>query len=212
MSPARYSTGAIVLHCVIALALAFQISLGWALEGPPGPDLINRYFVHKSLGITILALSLIRLGIRLTVPRPAPTEPGWTAKLAETVHWLFYVAMIGAPLSGWAISSTAGREYAADVWGLFNLPNLPLGEAAHDPAEGMHSALVLLALVLLLLHIAGALRHQWLLGKPELQRMIPWARGKAVLSAIVAIGLIVGAMAAAKFVSPPPPGAEYEHD
>src|SRR3546814_3146047 len=71
-----------------------------------------------------------------------------------------------------------------------------------SPAEAIHGAMAWLAIGLFLLHIMGALRHQWLLGKPELQRMIPFARGKAVGAAIGALALVGGAFVAGQTVYP----------
>lgn len=213
MTQVRYSYGAIALHWLIALLLFFQISLGWALDGPNSPALFDRFQLHKSVGITILVLSLIRLALRLTVPRPAPTEgPAWQRRLAETVHWLFYVVMIGTPLTGWLIVSTSKIQVPTLIWGVLPLPHLPVGHGLHDVAEQAHGLLVFSTLLLFLLHVAGALRHQWLLRKPELQRMIPFARGRAIGSFALAIALIGGAIAAGKLVypdsaAPQPPAA-----
>lgn len=207
MTPARYSTAAMGLHWLIALALAFQISLGWTLEGPLGPALFSRYQLHKSVGIAILVLSLVRLGVRLTVPRPAPSDgPAWTRRLAETVHSAFYVVMIGAPLTGWALVSTAKVKVPTLLFGVVPLPHLPLGAGFREPAEAAHGALAWIAVGLVLLHIIGALRHQWLLGKPELQRMVPFARGKGVVAALAAFALIGAGLALGKMVSPDPVG------
>jgi len=212
MSPSRYSAAAITLHWLLALLLAFQISLGWTLEGARTPELIERFAVHKAMGFTILALSLIRLAIRVMSPRPAPIEPGWTARLASGVHWLFYVILIGTPLTGWILVSTGKKIADTSFWGVFGIPPLPLGRALHAPAEQAHGLLAFMAVILFVLHIAGALRHQWLLGKPELQRMIPFARGKAVISAIGAIALIFVALTIGKTVSPNPPGPVESQD
>lgn len=203
MPPQRYSYAAITLHWLIALALAFQISLGWTLEGPNTPELFARYQLHKSVGITILVLSLIRLAIRLATPRPAPSDgPAWTRTLAAVVHWLFYVVMIVGPLTGWLLVSTARIQVPTLLYGAIPLPHLPVGRSWHEPAEVLHGVLAWVAVGLFVLHIAGALRHQWLLGKPELQRMIPLARGRAVPAAIGSLVLIVAALFAAKMAHP----------
>lgn len=201
--PTRYSYAAITLHWLIALALAFQISLGWALEGPNSPELFARYQLHKSVGITILVLTLIRLAIRFTVPRPAASEgPAWARMLAGIVHTGFYVVMIIAPLAGWLIVSTAKIQVPTLLYGIIPLPHLPVSRTLHEPAEVIHEAMAWTAVGLFVLHIAGALRHQWLLGKPELQRMIPFARGRAVSAAIGALLLIFAGLTAGKMAFP----------
>jgi len=211
MHPQRYSYTAITLHWLLALLLAFQISLGWALEGHNSPELFARYQLHKSVGITILLLSLVRLAVRLFTPRPPASDgPAWTRALAGTVHWLFYLAMILGPVTGWLIVSTARVQVPTLLYGIVPWPHLPVGRSWHDPAETIHGAMAWLAIGLFLLHIAGALRHQWLLGKPELQRMIPFARGKAVGAAIGALALIFAAMAVGKIVHADKPRAITE--
>ena len=203
MTAPRYSYTAITLHWLIALLLAFQIALGWALEGNNGPELFARYQLHKSIGISILLLSLARLAVRLFTPRPPASDgPAWTRMLAGIVHWLFYLVMILGPVTGWLLVSTARVQVPTLLYGLVPWPHLPVGRALHEPAESIHGAMAWLAIGLFLLHIMGALRHQWLLGEPELQRMIPFARGKAVGAAIGALALVGGAFVAGQTVYP----------
>ena len=83
-------------------------------------------FFHKSLGITVLGLSLARLLWRLG-HRPPPFDPvlrPWEALLARITHWLFYVMMIAIPLTGWLLSSSSGR--ATNFFGLFEIAPLPV--------------------------------------------------------------------------------------
>lgn len=203
MPTQRYSYTAITLHWLIALLLAFQIALGWALEGNNSPELFARYQLHKSIGISILLLSLARLVIRLFVSRPPASDgPAWTRALASTVHWLFYLVMILGPITGWLLVSTARVEVPTLLFGLVPWPHLPVGRSWHEPAESIHGAMAWLAIGLFALHIAGAFRHQWLLGKPELQRMIPFARGKAVGIALGALALVGAAFVAGQMIYP----------
>ena len=203
MPTQRYSYTAITLHWLIALLLAFQIALGWALEGNNSPELFARYQLHKSIGISILLLSLARLVIRLFVSRPPASDgPARTRALASTVHWLFYLVMILGPITGWLLVSTARVEVPTLLFGLIHWPHLPVGRSWHEPAESIHGAMAWLAIGLFALHIAGAFRHQWLLGKPELQRMIPFARGKAVGIALGALALVGAAFVAGQMIYP----------
>lgn len=203
MPAQRYSYTAITLHWLIALLLAFQIALGWALEGNNSPELFARYQLHKSVGITILLLSFARLAARLFTSRPPASDgPAWTRALAGTVHWLFYLVMILGPITGWLLVSTARIQVPTLLYGIVPWPHLPVGRSWHEPAESIHGAMAWLAIGLFALHIAGALRHQWLLGKPELQRMIPFARGKAVGVAIGALALVGAAFVAGQTIYP----------
>lgn len=203
MTTERYSYTAIAIHWLVALLLAFQIALGQTLEGNNSPELFARYQLHKSVGITILVLSLARLAVRLAKPRPPASEgPAWTRALASTVHWLFYLVMILGPITGWLLVSTARIQVPTLLYGIVPWPHLPVGHSWHEPAEIIHGALARLAVALIALHVVGALRHQWLLGKPELQRMIPFARGKAAGAAIGALTLVIGAFLVGKVVYP----------
>lgn len=203
MPAQRYSYTAIALHWLIALLLAFQIALGWALEGNNSPELFARYQLHKSVGISILLLSLARLAVRLFASRPRASDgPAWTRALASTVHWLFYLVMILGPITGWLLVSTARVQVPTLLYGVVRWPHLPVGRSWHEPAESIHGAMAWLAIGLFLLHIVGALRHQWLLGKPELQRMIPFARGKAAGVAVGALALVGAAFVAGQMIYP----------
>ena len=203
MPSQRYSYTAITLHWLIALLLTFQIALGWALEGNNSPELFARYQLHKSIGITILLLSLARLAARLFTARPPASDgPAWTRSLASTVHWHFYLVMIIGPLTGWLLVSTARVQIPTLLYGLVPWPHLPVGRSWHEPAEAIHGAMAWLAIGLFAFHVAGALRHQWLLGKPELQRMIPFSRGKAAGAAIGALALVGAAFVAGQTIYP----------
>ncbi|WP_338425438.1 cytochrome b [Sphingopyxis kveilinensis] len=203
MAVQRYSYTAITLHWLIALLLAFQIALGWALEGDNSPELFQRFQLHKSIGITILLLSLVRLAARFAMQRPPASDgPAWARALAAVVHGLFYVVMILGPITGWLLVSTAKVPSPTSLFGLVPWPHLPVGRSWHEPAEAIHEATAWLAIGLFVLHVAGALRHQWLLGKPDLQRMIPSARGKAVGVTMIALALIGAAFVAGSAVYP----------
>ena len=203
MPAQRYSYTAITLHWLLALLLAFQIALGQTLEGSNSPELFTRYQLHKSVGITILLLSLARLAVRLATPRPPASEgPAWTRSLAAVVHWLFYLVLILGPITGWLLVSTAKIQVPTLIFGIIPWPHLPVGHGWHEPAEVIHGVLARLAIALFALHIIGALRHQWLLGKPELQRMIPFARGKAAGAAIGALALVGAAFVAGQTIHP----------
>src|SRR3990170_364530 len=105
---ARYSTGAILLHWLIALALAFQLALGFSM--PKDERGFALFQLHKSVGITILLLTLARLAWRVTHRPPPAVEGGFNGFLAKAVHTLIYVFMVGMPLTGWAVVSTLPRN------------------------------------------------------------------------------------------------------
>jgi cytochrome b561 len=112
----RYSAIAIVLHWSIAFAILLNLPLGlWMHEqaehGGASEGLFDIYQLHKSIGLTVLALSLVRLAWRLMHP-PPPFAEGvapWERFIAKTTHWAFYVLMIGVPLSGWIMKTQRCR-------------------------------------------------------------------------------------------------------
>ncbi len=196
----RYSQIAIFLHWTIAALLAFQISVGWALE-----DLGARGFalfqLHKSIGITILVLTLARIAVRYWKPRPAPVEGGWQGALAKTVHAGLYLFMLGAPLTGWALVSTAKVKVPTLIFGTVPLPHLPLPMSAHALAENGHGLLAWIGVALFLLHVAGALRHHVLMRDGLLWRMMP-ARSPLLLVLLPA--LVLGGLVLGKAILPAP--------
>lgn len=171
----RYSTVSLVFHWGLALMILTQVLLITAHEATEGPLSRDFVTVHKALGITILLLTLARIGWRLANPAlPAPPgTPTWQKIAARTTHVLFYVLLIGLPLGGWAASSAGGRDI--DFFGLFNWPLLPLPQSRELAGNFMdaHRAGVKVLYVLLALHVLAALKHQFVDRDNVLHRMIP---------------------------------------
>ena len=183
MKPASYSKTAMALHWLIAAALAFQFGLGEAFEHlPRGKLLFDTAQFHKSIGITILILTLVRVAVRFTKPRPAPMgDQGWAERLASITHMGLYAFMLLAPLSGWIM--TTASKFAIPTY-LFNVipwPDFPFisgMEAAskhnlHEVAKTAHEVIGKLGIALFVLHVIGALRHQFLLKEALIERMVP---------------------------------------
>lgn len=172
----RYSTVSLVLHWLIAALVVTQVGLIWAYEATDGP--VSREFVqiHKSVGLSILVLTLGRLGWRLANPAiPLPDTMRRREKLlARATHILFYAFMIGMPLVGWAASSANGREI---LWfGLFPWPLLPIdgGREMAGQLMDLHELAAKALYVLIALHVVGALKHHFVDRDNVLHRMIPW--------------------------------------
>ena len=184
----RYSAVAILLHWAIALALAFQLALGFSM--PKDERGFALFQLHKSVGITILLLTLARLAWRLTHRPPVAVEGGFQGFLAKAVHTLLYVFMVAMPLTGWAIVSTSRIEIPTVFWGVIPWPHLPLPGSLNEPFEETHELLAWIGIALIALHVAGALRHQFLVKDGLLRRMGPggsaWAAGQLAL-AVVAV-------------------------
>ena len=201
----RYSHIAMLLHWAIAALIAYNL-----VSGLLGEFLPKGFFAfHISSGLTILALTLVRIGWRLTHKPPPllPMKP-WERWLAHGVHLLLYAAMLFVPWTGWVMISASpppgspGAAYAAAqrarehpdqparprqpprFWGVTDVPmiapvanlgrepsGVPGQRAFHEQMEGYHGNLAWLLLFLLVLHIGGALKHQFIDRTPELQRM-----------------------------------------
>jgi len=169
---ARYNSMARALHWVIALLVIGNLAGGLlhdALE-----DVINLMPLHKASGMTVLALSLVRIAWRLTwtAPRPPSSMSGLEIAGAKAVHALFYGLMLAMPLTGWIMSS-AGK-YPLTWFGLFDIPKLPVTRETplYDLGHEGHEILGWVFIVLALLHIAAALRHHLLLKDNVLRRMM----------------------------------------
>ena len=203
----RYSTVAIVLHWLIAGAIVVQMALGWRMEDAKGPAGFAMFQLHKSIGITILLLSLARLGWRLIhpAPPPLPGRPAWEHVASKIVHTGFYAIMIGLPLTGWALVSTSRTAIPTLLFGAVPWPHLPmlpgLAEPAkhawHEASEFGHHALVYLTLALLFLHLGAVVKHQLVDRDPVLARMAPgsrpgWAEPRLWLVLAAALALFVG--------------------
>ncbi len=159
---ARYNGLAIALHWVLALAIMGNFALGiYMHELPISPSRLKLYNYHKWAGVSILALSALRLLWRLYQrPPPDAPMPPWQAKAAHATHMALYALFFAVPLSGWAYSSAAGFPV---VW--FGVLPLPDFVAASKPlAETLklvHKVFTLALAALVLLHVAGAVKHQW---------------------------------------------------
>lgn len=186
----RYNKVAVFLHWAIALLIIGMIAVGLTMGDYPIKYKFLAYNLHKSFGITILALSLFRLYWRLTHRAPAlpPHMPAWEKLAAHVSHWGFYFLIIAMPLSGWIMVS-ADAKFPTVFFTLFELPQFPLPAAydttyTHDMFEWLHYWLAIGTLGLLVLHVGAALKHHFINRDTVLRRMLPlWLqrRGKVVL-------------------------------
>lgn len=179
----RYTGVAIALHWLIGLAILLMLVIGLRMtHGAISPaDKFKLFQLHKSVGLTILALVALRLLWRLTHrPPPLPaTMPRWEKGAAEGTHAVLYLFMIGLPLAGWALVSVSRLSLPTLWFGLFRVPDLggltaiasksllePIFRAVH--AYGAYALMAFVAL-----HAAAGLRHYLVVHDDVLQRMIP---------------------------------------
>lgn len=196
----RYSRTAMLLHWAIALLLIFNFALGERTEDlKDGPELFWVMQLHKSVGITVLLLSVWRLALRIWTPRPAKAADGpMLQRLSTLVHWGFYAVMILVPVSGWVLVSTARVQIPTMLYGVVPWPHLPgLGHNAHEAAEEVHEIVSKLLIPLIALHLVGAVRHQFLLRDALIERMVP-ARRVSILGFVLLVTTLALAFVAGK--------------
>jgi cytochrome b561 len=174
------------------LPLGFWMHIS-AEHGAVGLGLFEAYQLHKSIGLTVLALSLVRLGWRLANPPPPLPEhmPAWEKFVAKLTHWAFYVLIIGLPLTGWLYVSAGwsihdeGPLPVPTRWfGLFQVPHLfgldraDLGtrEDAANATFTAHWILAYTIIGLAALHVAAALKHHFFDRDETLAHMVPGLR------------------------------------
>ncbi len=192
----RYTKVAVILHWLIAFGILGMFAFGWYMTGLPreAPEQLSYdlfdwgiytwelskessprafYFnLHKSIGITLLGLIIIRILWRITHKPPAllTSYKAWERKLSTSAHHLLYLLMILVPISG-LIMSVAGK-YGVKWFGLdfiAGIENKPIREIFHETHE--IAGLVFLAIIIL--HIMGALKHKFIDKDETMQRMMP---------------------------------------
>lgn len=169
------------LHWVIVVLLLGMSIVGLLMgELPSTPSYFWVYTAHKSTGLMILTLVLLRLGWRLYAgaPRPVPGTPSWQHRVAVVTHVLLYALILAMPLSGWLFDSASGLR-PLRWFGLFDVPKLVApDEALASFAHGAHEWLFLAIVALVALHAGAALYHHLFLRDATLLRMLPGRRSQ----------------------------------
>jgi cytochrome b561 len=176
-SPVRYGSVAQFLHWIVVALLIVQVTLGKiAHELPVGLERLAMMSRHKSVGITILGIAVIRLAWRwIDRPPLLPPMPRWQAAAARLNHWALYALLFALPLTGWLMSSAANRPVS--WFGLAQLPDFVAPDAGLKEAlEETHELLVNVLFALAGLHVAAAIKHQFLDRDGLLFRMLPGRR------------------------------------
>ena len=185
-APRRYTRVAIGFHWSIAALVLVLLGMGLAMTQLDLAPMrrFQLYQWHKSIGITVLLLSLSRLGWRF-FHRPPPLPAAMSAlerRSAHLAHGLLYGLIIGMPLVGWALVSASPFNIPTVLYGLVPWPHLPVLPDLADKA-GVEAALKLvhasgagLLGAMVVVHAAAALRHHWILRDDTLRRMLPRSR------------------------------------
>jgi cytochrome b561 len=181
--PDRYTRTAVVFHWLIAAMVIANLILALIFHTVPDDQAQPYTNAHKTIGITVLGLALMRLLWRLTHPAPplSPVIPRWQVRAARISHAALYFMIIAMPLSGWIYDSAWewASAYPISVFGLFEMPRIgwivdmaPEPKKALDELAGkVHVWLSYVLYVLLAAHLIGAAKHQWFDRVPLLQRM-----------------------------------------
>lgn len=185
----RYSTIAIVLHWTIAVLLVGQVAGGLFMANLPDSEANLKFQVfqlHKSFGITILFLTVLRLLWRLINPAPPLPDSmaGWEKFLARASHWTFYFMLFALPLVGWAVVSASPLNLPTVLFGVIPWPHLPFFDgvtdrkALEETLAGVHEFLAFTTVGLLVLHVSAALKHHLFDRDDVLSRMLPLVKPK----------------------------------
>jgi cytochrome b561 len=178
--PTRYSAVAQAFHWIIAALIVTQFTLAWMADDLPlGMHKLALLARHKSFGMTVLMLAILRLLWRLFNPPPA--LPAGMSKIerlgAKSTHIAFYVLLFAMPLTGWLMSSA--KNYSVSWFGFFTWPNLiGKSEAWFERLKLTHDILSYALFAIAILHILAALKHHFWNKDDVLVRMLPFGKSE----------------------------------
>ena len=187
-SSGRYTRLAMLLHWLTAALVIGNVLIVWTVDFLPDDFARPMIDTHKSMGITVLGLSILRLLWRFGNPPPAFPDgyAKWEQRAAHAAHGLLYALLFLMPLSGWMHDSAwnAAASHPMYFYGLFEWPRLGFimaidpatKERLHDLFGLIHTSFGYVLYGVLALHVLGALKHQVFDGEAEMQRILPWGR------------------------------------
>lgn len=188
-APRRYTRIAIGLHWLVAVLIFANTALALSVNSWPDDWVRPVIDMHKSIGITVLGLVILRILWRLGHPPPPLPETyrPWERTVSHAAHGLLYLLILALPLSGW-MHNSAWKEAATHPMRLFGLMPWPrigfietlepaLKERMHSVLFSVHVAIAWALYALLALHVAGALKHEFFDREREIARM--WPASKA---------------------------------
>lgn len=173
--PDSFGLATRLLHWGMALLIAIMIGLGKRIEAiEPGLANLWLYSLHKSLGLAVLALVVLRLVWHRISPPPRPVGGGWQAGAARAVHAAIYLLLLAMPLSGWIASSATGIDILfLDRWVVPAIA--PVSAPLEEAGFAAHGVMANLLILLLLLHIGAAFKRE-VDGDGTLKRMVTGRR------------------------------------
>jgi cytochrome b561 len=178
--PLRYTGVAQAMHWIIAALIVTQFVLAWTADDLPlGVHKLALLARHKSFGMTVLMLAILRMIWRISHPPPAlpsamtPLE----RRLARATHAAFYILLFAMPITGWMMSSA--KNYSVSWFGLFTWPNLiGKNETAFDFLKTTHDYLSDVLFGIAVLHVLAALKHHFWNKDDVLMRMLPFTKSE----------------------------------
>lgn len=227
-STRAYGWVARLFHWSIALLILAAIGLGlYANDLPRGSQeamqaIFQTFSIHKTIGVTVLILALARILWTLTQPHPQPLHPDRVLEnfLAGVVHWGLWSGMVIIPLSGWLLHSAAPGGFSRILWPLGQrLPLVPENAGLAERFAAFHETGWWVLAGLVVLHVAGALKHALIdrdgtlsrmAGNPAKAPVPPRAgarRGRPVLAALLGVALWIG-VAGVSVLAPEEDGGE----
>lgn len=174
----KYSSMSMFLHWLIALLVLGMLSVGFFMGDVPDDFKPMVYMFHKSIGISVFFLMILRIVWILYAGKPElpDSTPVWELALARLVQYGFYLLLIVMPLTGWIMSTAAGRSPV--FFGLFQLPFPWIGKDDYlvEFMGGWHETIAWILIVLIILHVLGALKHQLIDKNDIMKSMMPRRR------------------------------------
>jgi len=181
---ARFNYVAIFFHWIVAALIFANILIAWQFSWVQGPLRLLAFQAHKSIGITVLLLSMLRIMWRAvsTLPPFPDTMRSWEKGASKIVERGFYFIMLALPLTGWALVSASDLRIPTILYGLAHWPDIPIINAlpfdkklaVYNAAVDAHQMLAKITYALIGLHVLAALRHQFIKRDHVLARMIPF--------------------------------------
>lgn len=175
MTTQHYRAGAKWLHWLIALAVFGMLGVGLYMTGMRiSPQKIQLYMTHKSVGLTVLALMIVRVAYRLKNPAPAlPVDiPRWQKAASNVSHSLLYLLLFAMPISGWLMNGASG--FPMKYFGLVRVPDLVARNQENLALfKAMHFYIAWTLIALITVHVLAALKHHFIDRDSVLRRMLP---------------------------------------
>ena len=167
----KYTPVGVAFHWTMAALVIYQLFSGWWMQRYlVGPDKLDAYQAHSSVGLTILLLGALRLLWRMIVPGPIndADNQGWRSTVAHAIHALFYALFVLLPLSGWAMWSAIQPAEPLYLAGLVAVPEMPFQDLSPEwqnwilaAAEDVHVICVVALMLLVPAHALAAVKHHF---------------------------------------------------